>query len=95
LRCAFPALPPLIQSILTFSSPPFLFLLQTLKHFVRDWSAEGHGERDALFPPILKALEKDFDDKAERRVLVPGCGLGRLAYEVASLGTLHLVPRAY
>ncbi|GAA5918566.1 hypothetical protein JCM1841_003305 [Sporobolomyces salmonicolor] len=60
-------------------------VVETLKHFVRDWSEEGKSEREALFPPILDALRDEFPAR-ERKVLVPGCGLGRLAYEIASLG---------
>ncbi|BGP14873.1 hypothetical protein JCM10213_003771 [Rhodosporidiobolus nylandii] len=61
-------------------------VVETLKHFVRDWSEEGQGERDALFPPILEALRDEFDHAKGKRVLVPGCGLGRLPYEIASQG---------
>ncbi|KAJ8517718.1 hypothetical protein ONZ45_g5124 [Pleurotus djamor] len=66
-------------------------LRSTLKQFVRDWSAEGKDEREKAYGPIKDALLKHFSDipAAERgnfRVLVPGCGLGRLAYDVASLG---------
>ncbi|GAA6031037.1 hypothetical protein JCM8097_003973 [Rhodosporidiobolus ruineniae] len=61
-------------------------VVETLKHFVRDWSAEGKGERDALFPPILDGLRDEYGEAEGKKVLVPGCGLGRLAYEVASLG---------
>ncbi|KAB2568554.1 hypothetical protein DBV05_g12768, partial [Lasiodiplodia theobromae] len=71
---------------------------QALKHFVRDWSAEGRHERDPVFPCILHALQEGFrfpkenDDRAASnattpiRVLVPGAGLGRLAHEIAALG---------
>ncbi|KAI0265419.1 N2227-domain-containing protein [Gloeopeniophorella convolvens] len=63
----------------------------TLKQFVRDWSEEGKEERDASYEPIKKALLDHFSDipMEERhnfRVLVPGAGLGRLAYDVAKLG---------
>jgi carnosine N-methyltransferase len=66
--------------------------MQVLKHFVRDWSEEGKSERDALFPPILDALKREFPDRSRNAghepidVLVPGSGLARLAYEIASLG---------
>jgi carnosine N-methyltransferase len=66
---------------------PALRLAQTLKHFVRDWSEVGKAERDALFPPILEALREEFGDEVEgKKVLVPGCGLARLAYEIACEG---------
>ncbi|TXT03894.1 hypothetical protein VHUM_04317 [Vanrija humicola] len=60
----------------------------TLRSFARDWSAEGSAERAAAYNPILRALEAYFPpDKREGvKVLVPGCGLGRLAMEIAALG---------
>ncbi|KAJ8294418.1 Carnosine N-methyltransferase [Rhodotorula toruloides] len=59
-------------------------VVETLKHFVRDWSEVGKAERDALFPPILEALRAQFGGEVEgKKVLVPGCGLARLAYEIA------------
>jgi len=63
----------------------------TLKQLVRDWSEEGEGEREASYEPIKQALLDHFSDipMEERhnfRVLVPGAGLGRLAYDVAKLG---------
>ncbi|KIK68422.1 hypothetical protein GYMLUDRAFT_91958 [Collybiopsis luxurians FD-317 M1] len=66
-------------------------LRSTLKQFVRDWSLEGKEERETSYGPMKNALLAHFSDipKEERRnfrVLVPGAGLGRLAYDVASLG---------
>ncbi|KAI0301377.1 N2227-domain-containing protein [Russula brevipes] len=73
----------------------------TLKQLVRDWSEEGKEEREACYQPIREALLNHFSDIPieERygrtpnsevvhnfRVLVPGAGLGRLAYDVARLG---------
>ena len=40
-----------------------------------------------MFPPILEALKGEFPSTDDKRVLVPGCGLGRLAYEIATQGT--------
>ncbi|KAI0828007.1 N2227-domain-containing protein [Trametes gibbosa] len=60
---------------------------ESLKHFVRDWSAEGRDERARMFAPILDVLNTVALGERERmRVLVPGCGLGRLAWEVSQLG---------
>jgi len=56
---------------------------------VRDWSKEGKPERDACYAPLLDALERYFPDastRASKKVLVPGCGLGRLAMEIAARG---------
>jgi hypothetical protein len=56
----------------------------TLVHFVRDWSDAGRNERDILYPPILKALIKEFPLGGERKkMLVPGAGLGRLAHDIS------------
>uniref|UniRef100_A0A0W0FG11 carnosine N-methyltransferase n=1 Tax=Moniliophthora roreri TaxID=221103 RepID=A0A0W0FG11_MONRR len=66
-------------------------LRSTLKQLVRDWSEEGKEEREAAYKPMKDALLAHFSDIPERerrnfRVLVPGAGLARLAYDVASLG---------
>jgi carnosine N-methyltransferase len=64
----------------------------TLRSFVRDWSVEGASERKACYDPCLEALERHFPvvpggrDRGEVKVLVPGCGLGRLAMEIAARG---------
>ena len=60
----------------------------TLKQFVREWGAEGAKEREAAQAPLLDALERAAPGGAVRgmRVLVPGSGLGRLAWEVARRG---------
>lgn len=66
-------------------------LRSTLKQFVREWSIEGQQEREKCYGPMKKALLEHFSDIpfAERRnfrVLVPGAGLARLAFDVANLG---------
>ncbi|KAG1896609.1 N2227-domain-containing protein [Suillus fuscotomentosus] len=67
-------------------------LRSTLKQFVRDWSQEGKEERETCYMPMKDALVAHFSDKPSPelrkniRVLVPGAGLGRLAYDVANLG---------
>ncbi|KAH9818383.1 N2227-like protein-domain-containing protein [Melampsora americana] len=67
----------------------------TLRQFVRDWSVLGAPERDACYEPMLIALDSYAEqllpegiDRRQIRVLVPGCGLGRLAWEVADRGKL-------
>jgi SAM-dependent methyltransferase len=66
-----------------------------MKHFVRDWSAEGLHERAATYPCVLRALTKAFPAPARTttqqqrepiQVLVPGSGLGRLGHEIAAMG---------
>ncbi|KAJ3551771.1 hypothetical protein NM688_g4515 [Phlebia brevispora] len=66
-------------------------LRSTIKQFVRDWSEEGKAERDLCYGPIKEALLKHFesvseDERQKLRVLVPGAGLCRLAWDVANLG---------
>ncbi|XP_013784162.1 carnosine N-methyltransferase-like isoform X2 [Limulus polyphemus] len=61
-----------------------------LRQFVREWSIEGEQERKACFKPILDELTYIFPEDQcnpqEIQVLVPGAGLGRLAYEIARHG---------
>lgn len=68
-----------------------------LYHLMRDWSAQGKKERQAVFPPVLEGLEKHFggrrrrsgekeEKEEEKKVLVPGSGTGRLASDIADLG---------
>lgn len=60
---------------------------EALKHFVRDWSEEGALERERIFAPILDVLQLvPSEERETTRVLVPGCGLGRLAWEISQLG---------
>lgn len=61
----------------------------TLRSFVRDWSDERATERKQCYDPCLDALTSHWKGKqrdGEVKVLVPGCGLGRLAMEIAARG---------
>eukprot|EP00743_Colponemidia_sp_Colp-15_P007924 GILK01008583.1.p1 GENE.GILK01008583.1~~GILK01008583.1.p1 ORF type:complete len:398 (+),score=50.77 GILK01008583.1:41-1195(+) len=66
----------------------------TLRQFVRDWSKEGAAERAMCYEPIIAKVKEYFPSPlisaggATSRVsiLVPGSGLGRLAFEFARLG---------
>ncbi|XP_034241839.1 carnosine N-methyltransferase [Thrips palmi] len=62
----------------------------TLKQLVRDWSSEGAKERMMCYQPIIDELLRTFPqnlcDPANIKVLVPGAGLGRLAFEIARNG---------
>lgn len=63
-------------------------LRSTLRQMVRDWSVLGAAERDCCYTPILKDLQKLFPEtgREQIKVLFPGAGLGRLAYEATQLG---------
>jgi len=61
----------------------------TLKQIVRDWSDAGANERKDCHGRILTkllSLYTDEEDRAGKKVLVPGAGLGRLAFDIAKLG---------
>ena len=63
---------------------------EAFRHYVRDWSTEGGKERETIFAPILNILKSvDPDTRPDISVLVPGCGLGRLAWEISDLGMLY------
>lgn len=57
---------------------------------MRDWSSLGSSERKQCYGPIIEEIEKKYPpDKFKRsdiQILVPGAGLGRLAFEIASRG---------
>ncbi|SCZ88523.1 BZ3500_MvSof-1268-A1-R1_Chr2-1g04466 [Microbotryum saponariae] len=66
-------------------------LRSTLRSVARDWSVEGAHERETAYTPILNALQElyghyETEDKAKLNVLVPGAGLGRLAWEIVNAG---------
>lgn len=64
-------------------------LHSTLRQIVRDWSKDGKSERDQCYQPVLDQLQKLWPDESNRktiRILVPGAGLGRLAFDIAHLG---------
>ncbi|KAK5648734.1 hypothetical protein RI129_003626 [Pyrocoelia pectoralis] len=60
------------------------------KQLMRDWSALGAAERQQCYVPIIEEVERYFPPEkytlSEVNVLVPGAGLGRLAFEIASRG---------
>ena len=53
-----------------------------LLQLVRDWTEHGKELREQCYAPILSALASWLPSTP--RVLVPGSGLGRLAYEIAA-----------
>jgi len=60
---------------------------EVLQHWVRDWSEEGLEERGPLFGPILDVLRNVAPERRmTTRVLVPGAGMGRLAWDISEMG---------
>lgn len=61
----------------------------------RDWSAVGAAQRDTLYQPLIAAVEEAYSEASRAvtllsrnkfRVLVPGAGAGRLAWELVRKG---------
>lgn len=56
----------------------------------RDWAAEGEPERTACYGPMLAELARLLPvtpaNRNRQRVLIPGCGIGRLVWECAMRG---------
>lgn len=64
-------------------------VLYVLKNVARDWSQEFQSERDESYGvlcDILETLFKDGVGNAPPKVLVPGCGLGRLCVDLVAKG---------
>lgn len=61
---------------------------QTLLQLVRDWSSEGATERLQSYQLVLDAACRRFppDHRRQAKVLVPGCGTGRLVFEFVKAG---------
>jgi len=63
----------------------------TLSQCMRDWSSQGEYERNVSYLPIVNELQLWFPPESLKsrkpvKVLIPGAGLGRLAFEVALKG---------
>jgi carnosine N-methyltransferase len=62
----------------------------TLKQIAREWSDDGKEERNSSFRPIIDQLLKHLpvtdEARYKHRVLCPGSGLGRLAWEICKAG---------
>ncbi|KAL6736366.1 hypothetical protein Aduo_006726 [Ancylostoma duodenale] len=64
-------------------------VLSTMRQIVREWSVEGKPERDATYTPLIEALRKRYPDENSRssvKIMVPGSGVGRLAFDLAKEG---------
>ncbi|KAK6031017.1 n2227-like protein [Ostertagia ostertagi] len=64
-------------------------VLSVLRQIVREWTTEGKPERDATYKPLLDIVRERYSSTSERssiKIMVPGSGLGRLAFELAKEG---------
>jgi len=64
-----------------------------LKSLTRDWSPYGEKERNAAYDPIKESIKKYLplpknipEGQRPPRIVVPGSGVGRLAFELAAMG---------
>lgn len=59
-----------------------------IKQMARDWGAQGAEERARVYQPIIEAVVRRRPPSHTKpvRVLVPGAGLGRLAFDFAQQG---------
>mmetsp|Transcript_70638 Transcript_70638/g.169278 ORF Transcript_70638/g.169278 Transcript_70638/m.169278 type:complete len:570 (-) Transcript_70638:149-1858(-) len=62
-----------------------------LRQYVRDWAVEGMPERASQYGPLISALERylpisESKTSSRPKVVLPGSGLSRLPFEVASRG---------
>jgi SAM-dependent methyltransferase len=66
------------------SSSAYTSMTQLMAHLVRDWSNEGEAVRQSVYGWCLQQLSCPNDNKL--RILVPGAGLARLAWDLACQG---------
>ena len=66
--------------------------LQVIHHTARDWTAGAAPCREATIGWIVRAIEQYTSAYDRLRVLVPGAGLGRLAYDISTCerGEVHV-----
>jgi hypothetical protein len=62
---------------------PYNSARQVIAHMVRDWSAEGASSRSSLYSWCVRQVQRYQPNAPPGPVLVPGAGLGRLAWELA------------
>ena len=63
-----------------------------ISHLIRDWSDECDAVRTSTYAPVVVALRR-YLPAAAATVLVPGAGLARLPYDIASTGE-HVIVEA-
>jgi hypothetical protein len=60
---------------------------QLLAHINRDWGSGGIQVRQQIYYElIIQVLASTYSDPSNIRILIPGCGLGRLATEIVARG---------
>lgn len=62
-------------------------VIEAITHYTRDWSELGDEELKPLISYIKQNIEKNIalEDRGNTVIVVPGSGLGRVAYELSSM----------
>lgn len=71
------------------SSASYDTIQQVMAHLVRDWSPEGASIRENLYSWCLAQLPSTSSNKQQHQqqsILLPGAGMGRLAFDLAVQG---------
>lgn len=71
-----------------------LRVLELFRRIAREWSEEGAAERKQSFGLLVEELNSLHPDRSKRssvRVLVPGCGLARLPFDLAASHGYHCI----
>lgn len=84
LHNRFQQLPPLKEQRVHSSPASMSKARSTLHQISREWSSQGQAEREQCFGRITHKLRELLPEGAQ--VAVPGCGLGRLCVDIASMG---------
>lgn len=68
-------------------------VVESLGHFVRDWTTQGEQETKSMLTYITSQLNSAIpeDQRHKTCIIVPGSGLGRVAHELALLGDFGAV----
>ncbi|KAK6459190.1 putative trehalase N2227-like protein [Scheffersomyces xylosifermentans] len=63
-------------------------VIESLGHYLRDWSPEGESEITPVWDYVRKQLDLKIPphERPKTCVIVPGSGLGRIAHEIANHG---------
>lgn len=64
-------------------------VIEALGHYIRDWSPDGDAELKPMMNYITEQLNRviPVHERLKTCVIIPGLGLGRIAHEIASVGT--------
>lgn len=70
---------------------PYDATRQIIAHLVRDWSVHGAPIRKALYSWCVRQVKQYSNHHTHTSILVPGAGLGRLAWDIANAGDYIVV----